>query len=96
MVECTARVLRGIIGGRVVVSFQRLSPLAPVNSNRKRRPKLRRGINEGKVVEEKGKMDRVKGSSAVTAPPRVLFMGVARISVGSVFNVKPGLIFYAI
>lgn len=40
--------------------------------------------------------DRVNGSSAVTAPPRVLFMGVARISVGSVFNVKPGLIFYAI
>lgn len=35
-------------------------------------------------------------ASAVIAPPRVLFMGVARISVGSVFNVKPGLIFYAI
>lgn len=45
---------------------------------------------------EKGEMDRVNGSSAVTAPPRVLFMGVARISVGSVFNIKPGLIFYAI
>lgn len=60
--------------------------------------KLRRGINERKAAEEreKGEMDRVNGSSAVTAPPRVLFMGVARISVGSVFNVKPGLIFYAI